>query len=255
MFYFRSLWKSFSLPKVGMVILVIFPHQALSWTVSTANKHGDKFGRYYTLPVNKQVERTDDDKDKMQKLTINPDYFKESNVNFQCPGHSILTGIVSKYKYFNTDADNRNYSSDRSFAFICSFLEDPQDRPILKYNCDEGKTPADNEQLKQGTSVCENETQFIHGLVSEKYRPDPDLGGEPSFFRDRVYKSQCCEMNDQDGTPVKSTGECNSYEFDAGSNFTIECAEGFLLKKIESSYSGEKWDRSYKFECCKAGAQ
>ena len=252
MFYINILQKNFPLCLAGLLGLLVAPKPALSWTVSTANKHGDKFGKYYTLPVNKQVERTDDDKDKMKNLTINPDYFKESNVDFQCPGYSVLTGIVSKYKYFNTDADNRNYSSDRNFAFICSFLEDPQDQPIQKFNCQEGKTPADNEEQKQGQSACNSETQFIHGLVSEKYRADPKTG-EPSFFRDRIYKSQCCELRDQDGTPVKSSGECNSYEFDAGSNFTLECAEGYLLKKIESNYSGDKWDRSYKFECCKAG--
>jgi len=236
---------------------LLYPEGLLAYQVSTANKYGDKsdpekFGRYQSIPVNKFVERAKDDKTKAAKLAENPEYFNESNVEFTCPGNSLVTGIISKYHYFNTDADNRNYSSDRNFAFICTFFEDPQDRLLKKVNCDTSESPFDNDEQKPGTSQCTGETQFIGGLTSKKYRPDKDADGALAFFRDRMYKSQCCELKDQDGNAVKSAGSCNMSEFKAGSNFTFECPEGSILKSIESAYDGDKWDRSYKLKCCPA---
>ncbi|MCB9229066.1 MAG: hypothetical protein H6618_05585 [Deltaproteobacteria bacterium] len=227
---------------------------AQAWAVSVADKYGKVFGNYTTKSVNTAIERATDKQDQTAKLVVDPDHFEKSNFDFSCPGYSLLTGVTSRFVDFDGRVDKRQHSSDRTFTFTCSFLEDPQDQLLIKHSCDTDSGPADNEDQKPGQSACEAESQFVNGMISEKYRSTDGAqeGGEKQFFRDRLYKTRCCQLRDLAGTAIRPTKLCTKSSFRAGSDFSLQCNEGFLLTRIESVYDPDTWDRAYTFYCCKA---
>ena len=238
---------------LGAAVLLLYAGKLPAWEVSNADKYGKGFGIYQSMPANKLTKRPRDNRDQAGKLAHNPAYFDDSNVDFRCPGYSVMTGITSRYKHFDSDVDDRHHSSDRTFAFRCSFLEDPEDQLLIKHNCRNKREPSDHQLYKPGSSSCHNEGRFIHGLISEKSRKGSPTA-KPEFFRDRINKALCCHLQDIKGNQILPTNECTRIEFPAGKSFSFQCNEGYLITKIESKYDQQAQDRSHTFYCCKARA-
>lgn len=243
-------------PIAGAIVFSWFTWgNTTAYNASYANKHGARYGIFYTKMVGEIIER------KRQAGNILPadESYNEQNFNFVCPGDSFIIGIQSVYKYFEIPDDRQNYA-DRSFSFICGFLEDEQDRLIRKEKCDVKDVAPDNSEKKAGSSSCEKEEEFIFGMASKKFYGEKwDDKSGIKLKDDRLYKSYCCSMKDQDGNLLKSTGSCKTRTFKQGSTFAgptkFLCPDGQVLKKMETAYHSSVFDRDFKFTCCTAGVK
>lgn len=202
--------------------------------------------------------------------------YQRMNFSFSCPGHSLMTGIESNYKYFRSAGLDDDSNVDRNFKFTCQFLVDEIAKPIVKKCPDRQKVPFPSKvkpnklaepkslngvpKVKTGTKG-----DFIHAFASQRFFPsvywtkpvtkhgkDDKKTAEATqnLHLHSVDQPEWCSVHDSEGKAYEAYDCENSQLTQPKQKFDFKCPVGKYMRAIKSNWSWDFLDRSYLFQCC-----